>query len=134
VREGEFATAENSAGVTESVRNLYNKAISGERLSTKARAEILSAARSQLGPYKKRYDETAKTYKGLADSFGVDPNTVVTPLEFPGLSAPPSPMAPPPVAAIPQPAPQTVGPAAAATPNPQPPLEDWNAVFGFPGQ
>lgn len=33
VREGEFATAENSAGVAETVRNMYNKYLKGERLS-----------------------------------------------------------------------------------------------------
>lgn len=32
VREGEFATAENSAGVPESVGNIYNKLVNGERL------------------------------------------------------------------------------------------------------
>ena len=32
VREGEFATAEKSAGVPEAVRNIYNRLINGERL------------------------------------------------------------------------------------------------------
>lgn len=32
VREGEFATAENSAGVPENVRNMYNKVMEGGRL------------------------------------------------------------------------------------------------------
>jgi len=32
VREGEFATAENSAGVPESIGNIYNKLVRGERL------------------------------------------------------------------------------------------------------
>jgi hypothetical protein len=32
VREGEFATAENSSGIPESVANIYNKLVSGERL------------------------------------------------------------------------------------------------------
>lgn len=33
VREGEFATAQNAAGVPERVMNIYNKVISGERLN-----------------------------------------------------------------------------------------------------
>lgn len=33
VREGEFATAQNAAGVPERIQNIYNKVISGERLN-----------------------------------------------------------------------------------------------------
>ncbi len=44
VREGEFATAQNAAGVPDIVRNLYNKAISGERLNTEQRQQFMDAA------------------------------------------------------------------------------------------
>jgi len=32
VRESEFATAQNAAGVPDQVRNMYNKVLSGTRL------------------------------------------------------------------------------------------------------
>jgi hypothetical protein len=83
VREGEAASAENSAGVSETWRNLYNKALKGERLSPTARKQMLSAASSQMRAYRPRYDETRKTYTDLANSFGVEPDQVVTPLEWP---------------------------------------------------
>ena len=50
VRESEFATAENSSGVPENMRNLYNKLMSG----------------GKLGP--KQVDEFVSTAKGLANS------------------------------------------------------------------
>ena len=45
VREGEFATAENSAGVPEAVRNIYNKVASGERLGDKQQKEFVDTAK-----------------------------------------------------------------------------------------
>lgn len=37
VREGEFATAQNAAGVPERIQNIYNQALSGQRLSSSQR-------------------------------------------------------------------------------------------------
>lgn len=88
VREGEFATAANSGGVPDWLRSQYNKLISGEKLADNQRGEILSAARSQIGPYHTRYGELSKTYTDLATGFGVDPASVVTPLEFPQIPSP----------------------------------------------
>lgn len=45
VREGEFATAENSAGVPESVRNIYNKVMEGERLGDKQASQFVNTAK-----------------------------------------------------------------------------------------
>jgi hypothetical protein len=47
VREGEFATAQNAAGIPERVRQQYNIAISGNKLTPKMREEFLAAARVQ---------------------------------------------------------------------------------------
>ena len=41
VREGEFATAQNSAGVPERIRNTANRVLRGERLGTAQRADSL---------------------------------------------------------------------------------------------
>lgn len=45
VREGEFATAENSSGVPEAVRNVYNKVMSGGRLGDKQAKEFVNTAK-----------------------------------------------------------------------------------------
>lgn len=45
VREGEFATAENSAGVPETVRNAYNKIMQGGRLGDEQISQFVSTAK-----------------------------------------------------------------------------------------
>lgn len=45
VREGEFATAENSAGVPEAIRNTYNKLMEGGRLGEQQVKSFVSTAR-----------------------------------------------------------------------------------------
>jgi len=45
VREGEFATAENSAGIPEALRNTYNKVMSGGRLGDIQSAQFVDAAK-----------------------------------------------------------------------------------------
>lgn len=44
VREGEYATAANSGSIPQNIINAYNKAVDGEFLSAKQRAEFLKAA------------------------------------------------------------------------------------------
>lgn len=46
VREGEFATAENSAGVDEKVRNVFNKLLNGERLGDVQIEQFIETARA----------------------------------------------------------------------------------------
>jgi hypothetical protein len=45
VREGEFATAQNAAGVPDRIMNIYNKVISGERLNASQRNSFKGQAR-----------------------------------------------------------------------------------------
>lgn len=44
VRESEFATAQNAAGVPDRVRNTYNRVLSGERLAPEQRADFVGQA------------------------------------------------------------------------------------------
>jgi hypothetical protein len=44
VRESEFATAQNSAGVPDRIRNMYNRVLSGERLGTEQRNDFVDRA------------------------------------------------------------------------------------------
>ena len=45
VREGEQATAENARGVTDGIMNIYNKAVSGEKMTTNQRADFVNTSR-----------------------------------------------------------------------------------------
>lgn len=69
VREGEFATAENSAGVPEGIRNIYNRLANGERLGEKQISEFIntadqlsesaaSSAYSEVSGYLDSYEDT----------------------------------------------------------------------------
>lgn len=87
VRESEFATAQNSAGVPDRIRNIWNKALTGERLAPDQREDFMGRARklyqSQAGIQQKHIEK----YVGLADRFGIEPQDVVTDLydiEAPG--------------------------------------------------
>lgn len=77
VREGEFATAQNAAGVPDRVMNLYNKAMKGERLNGDQRQDFIGTAESIFADEQKRFSDKSKYYSGLAESYGVDPKNVV---------------------------------------------------------
>lgn len=69
VREGEFATAQNAAGVPERIQNVYNKVISGERLSPSQRqsfkgqaGKLYSTAQAQEGQVRQGIERIAKGY------------------------------------------------------------------------
>lgn len=77
VREGEFATAEKTAGVPEQVRILYNKVLSGERLSDTVRGNFLGMSD---GLYKRAEADVAKVqeqYKTLAQRYKLRPENVI---------------------------------------------------------
>jgi hypothetical protein len=79
VREGEFATAEATAGIPEQIVQAYNKALQGERLSPEMRQGFLSAAERQMEAAGTMFDQTLQHYQGLAQSYGLDPNRIVRP-------------------------------------------------------
>lgn len=77
VREGEFATAQNSAGIPERLRAKYNQVIAGERLGDDQRKDFVDRAESlygsQLSIQKRQEDE----YRRLAKGRGANPENVV---------------------------------------------------------
>ena len=77
VREGEFATAQNSAGVPEGIRVAYNQALSGKRLSASQRDGFKKTATQQFNAHVTTAAERAKFYRELAEERGLDPNDVV---------------------------------------------------------
>lgn len=78
VREGEFANAQNAAGVPDQVRNLYNRALSGQRLNPKQRADFVAQAGSVHATRSRRYGELVQEYRGYAAGYGVNPDRIAT--------------------------------------------------------
>lgn len=76
VREGEFATAQNAAGVDEKIINLYNNVITGERLNPRQRESFKKQAQSLMDAASKRDDEVKKTLMNPIKSYGLNPNNV----------------------------------------------------------
>jgi hypothetical protein len=77
VREGEFATAQNAGSVPDSVRNMYNKALSGERLGEKIRSDFLQQARNLVESQRVMSKDLIDRYTDVAKNYKLDPNQVV---------------------------------------------------------
>ncbi len=90
VREGEFANAQNTAGVPDQVRNLYNRAATGQRLNAEQRKQFTSTAAGIYGSRKRRYGQLVEQYKGYAKDSGLDDGTIQARMEAGGASAPTS--------------------------------------------
>lgn len=78
VREGEFATAQNAAGIPTQIWNVYNKAVSGERLAPEQRQDFLSQAKEQYLGAQELFDVRANQYEDLASAYEFNPKRIVT--------------------------------------------------------
>jgi hypothetical protein len=81
VREGEFATAQNAAGVPERIRAAWNKAISGERLTEEQRTDFAQQAERMYGGQVTAQKTIDQQYAALAGKYGVDPSVIL--MKFP---------------------------------------------------
>ena len=78
VREGEYATAENSASIPDRVRQAYNKAIEGDKLTPEQRADFLNTARAQFeANYRRPYLDQERFYRGVVERSGLVPDDVL---------------------------------------------------------
>lgn len=77
VRETEFATAQNAAGVPDRIRNAFNQAMNGQRLNATQREEFIRSAESQFTAYETRAIAVIDGYRALATQNGVDPGRVI---------------------------------------------------------
>lgn len=95
VREGEFATAQNAGGVPERIQALYNKVLSGTRLTAEQRQDFLRQAQAAHAAQAKAYKDFAEGKRKLAGSYGVNPERVAAPVDLdlnaPGAPAPKTP-------------------------------------------
>lgn len=74
VREGEFATAQNAAGIPGQVRNAYNRLLRGERLNAEQRRDMADSALTIYESRAKSYNTFADIYRGLMTDAGGDPD------------------------------------------------------------
>lgn len=110
VREGEFATAQNAAGVPERVMNIYNRIVSGERLNSDQRKAFKGQAERLFKQAGQQEAEVRAGIERIAKGYGLNTaNIFYTPEDV----APVAPVAP--GAAAPAPAP-TPRPAPAPAP------------------
>ena len=92
VREGEFANAQNAAGVPDRVTNLYNRILSGERLNDAQRADFTAQAETIYKVREAEHRSTLDRYRGISGRLQVDPRNVLP--DAPGPQTAPPPGAP----------------------------------------
>lgn len=76
VREGEFATAQNSGSAFERVGNLYNRVLNGTRLNERQRRDFLQQGRALFQASERTYAPVAERYRSYAQDYGVSPDRV----------------------------------------------------------
>jgi hypothetical protein len=83
VREGEFATAQNAAGVDSRIRAQYNNVINGQRLADVQRADFLNQAKNITKSQKDNFDNTlVPFYKNIIQDRGLkESNVLFNPFE-----------------------------------------------------
>jgi len=84
VREGEFANAQNSGGITDRVRAMYNSLISGQRLSEAQRADFLDRSKSLLTAAQGGQKKLVSEFSRLAERRGVNAEDVIVDFLFRG--------------------------------------------------
>lgn len=77
VREGEFATAQNAAGVPDQVMNLYNRIMSGYRLNEDQRNDFSTQARRLYAVQSSQHNKLMEQYRGIAQRNGLDERDVL---------------------------------------------------------
>ncbi len=105
VREGEFANAQNAAGIPERIRAQWNKVINGERLTETTRKDFVGRAGKLYDGQKKVYKSDVSEFRRIAEKSGLDPDDVIIDLLADALETPPpvsgAPLASPASAAAP---------------------------------
>lgn len=77
VREGEFATAQNTGGIDDTIRNLYNGVVNGQRLTPEQRAKFVSAADQLYQGAVGTLTDTNKRFGDIAGGWQLDPGRII---------------------------------------------------------
>jgi hypothetical protein len=80
VREGEFATASNAAGVPSAIMGKYNKVVGGGVLDDKARKEIKEQANKFYQTAALQHDKLSTQFASTAKRNKLDPDSVIVDL------------------------------------------------------
>jgi hypothetical protein len=78
VREGEFANAQNAGGIDATIRNVYNKVASGERLTQAQRQDFLQSAYGLVESQIPNAQQTIDRYTSIAGRAGLNPEDIVS--------------------------------------------------------
>jgi hypothetical protein len=76
VREGEYASAEQTTGVPGRIVSMYNKLLKGDKLNDTQRKEFKEEAKRIFEDSSKVQKQIDKIYTDLAQRYGVDPSLV----------------------------------------------------------
>lgn len=76
VREGEFATAQNAAGVPQRVMNIYNRLLEGERLGEKQREQFRGQANALFKAASKREKEVRSGLEKVIGNYGLNAENI----------------------------------------------------------
>jgi len=76
VRESEFATAQNAAGVPERIRASYNRVINGEKLGPDQRVDFVDRANKLFTAQNTQHQQRIEVFGQLATNAGVNPENV----------------------------------------------------------
>jgi len=97
VREGEFATAQNAAGAFDRVGNIYNRIVSGERLTPSQRKSFVGQAERLYKAAGVQENIVRKGIERIASSYGLKPDNIFySPTEVAPTSSTPSNIGTPP--------------------------------------
>lgn len=77
VREGEFATAQNAGSIDQRVTAMYNRVLSGQRLTDETRNDFVNQAHGLHARSANQYQRIQQQYQGIASRSGVDPNNTI---------------------------------------------------------
>jgi hypothetical protein len=73
VREGEYASAQNTTGIPGQVLNFYNKAKTGNFLTPQQRKDFLAQAKQRADLAQQQITSISREYQGMADQYEYDP-------------------------------------------------------------
>ena len=76
VREGEQATAENARGIPDTIKNIYNKAMNGEKMGVAQRADFVKVGGSLFTKIKKLAGPTISKIKGVTKRYELNQDDV----------------------------------------------------------
>lgn len=82
VREGEFATAQNSGSIPSIILARYNKVISGERLAPEQRTDFVNRAGSLYQAQREGFDKKKEQFTSIANRQGLDPSNIAIDVDY----------------------------------------------------